>query len=97
MALIKTKSWKYGVDLTYWIIVSMTGSKLENNCKVLLSPYISKQIRNANIQNRVKEESIAVMVPQYNPSPANVYAHIHTLDGLEGRPLCFLHDAEDDV
>jgi hypothetical protein len=49
MALLKTESTNWGVDVTYWNIYSINEDYKEKSVEVVLAGYISKETRDAEL------------------------------------------------
>jgi hypothetical protein len=95
--LLKTSNWRYGMTVKYWIMGSVDSDKIKGSCRVAMLGYINVAAKQASLNNFIKEVSIILTMPQFLPTQNEIYAYIHTLDGQQGRELCWLWDATDEI
>lgn len=81
MALAKSKLYIHGLSVEYWMIGKIIQSKVANQTTVYLYPYISREAREADINDYVEELIIVVAsIPGYNLTYTEIYAYIHQSD-----------------
>ena len=78
MAIGKTLNWK-GLDLYYWVIMSMQSNKKFNTTTVDLVPYKDEQTRIDSIDNYVKDAKKTVVVTGHGLSVKQAYQKVMAL------------------
>lgn len=97
MALIKTTPWKFGLNITYWMISDINIMKIENITRVGVAGYINNQHRTEKINEPATVMSFDIDGIGFTVE--NLYGKIkeskYDDDGNE--ILSFFHDAIDDI
>lgn len=75
MALLKTKTNSYGIDITYWV-ASVISSGRRKKSQIIMEGYLSKEARNAG-SNFIERRDEGILNIQY-PTGEEVYSYLKT-------------------
>jgi phage terminase large subunit GpA-like protein len=97
MALIKSTPWKYGLNVTYWMISDINLMKLEDITRVCVVGYINKQYRLDDIKDVIKTLSFDITGIGYTTEQLyqKIKESTYDEDGVE--IFSFFYDAVDDI